>query len=145
MKSMLLHLAACAVLVVFVCGITACQTQTQPVQGPFAPLKQGTSLEETETLVLLDQPLQAMISVDSQRAGYNPEGRLVAEAIIRNNYGTSITIQAQTVFKDAGGFSSGDETAWQTLILQPNAQAAYKAAALNVASAKYTIRIRMER
>lgn len=140
MKKMITRVAVCLLLIPLLLGGMACRTQ-----GPYAPLKHGTSLEETESLVLLDKPLQKMVSVDSQRAGYTPDGRMVAEAVVRNNSSQTLNIQAQTVFKDGSGFSSGDETAWETLILQPNAQSTYRASALNKNSAKYTIRIRMER
>lgn len=140
MKDSMRKVLASLILTVFLLGGLACRTQ-----GPYEPLKRGVSLEETESLILLDKPLQKLISVDAQRAGYTPEGRIIAEAILRNNSNNTVNVQAQTVFKDDAGFSSGDETAWVTLILPPNGQSTYKAVALNEKSHQYSIRIRMER
>jgi hypothetical protein len=123
--------------------LTACAKKQIP-PGPYKALTQGT-LENTDTLVLLDAQLQGMISIEGQRAAYLPDGRLKAEANIRNMVGASNTIQVQTVFKDADNMSSGDETAWQNVILSPNAMQTYSATALNTKSARYTIRVRLPR
>jgi len=140
MKTNVQYAVMTLILIAFLLVGVGCQTQ-----GPYAPLKRGTSLEGTESLVLLDKPLQKLISVDAQRASYTTEGRIIAEAILRNNSDNAVNVQAQTVFKDDAGFSSGDETAWVTLILPPNGQSTYKAVALNERSQQYSIRIRMER
>ncbi len=119
--------------------LTACQT------GPYPAVKHGVGLEETESLVLLDRDLQKAISVDFQRARYTPDGRLIAEANIRNRLSANLNVQLQTVFKDSANVSSGDETTWQTLLLSPHATQTYAAAAMNTSSEKYTIRVRFER
>ena len=121
------------------CLLLACKT------GPYTAKAHPPVLEDTETLVLLDKPLQKNISVEGQRAGYTPEGRLVAEAKIRNLTKDNLSIQAQTIFKDDAGMSSGDESAWQTMLLNPNAMETYRATALNANSKKYTIRVRLTR
>lgn len=125
--------------------LTACAKKQIP-PGPYKALTyQPGTLENTDTLVLLDAPLQGMISVEGQRAAFLPDGRLKAEANIRNMLGASSTIQVQTVFKDADNMSTGDETAWQNVILSPNAMQTYSATALNAKSARYTIRVRLPR
>lgn len=130
---LLVALVACCVAVV------GCQ------RGPYPALKHGISLEETDTLVLLDKGLQKTISVDSQRAGYASDGRLTAEANVRNLCDSNQSIQVQTVFKDDSNFSSSDESAWQTIILSPFAMQTYSVTSMNASSSRYTIRIRFER
>jgi hypothetical protein len=49
------------------------------------------------------------------------------------------------VFKDAAGFSSGDETPWQTLILSEYATEAVRFTAMNAQARKYTVRVRQAR
>lgn len=117
--------------------------KTQP--GPYVATSHPPVLEDTETLVLLDQELQKTISVEGQRASYDTNGRLKAEAKIRNLTPNTYTVQVQTVFKDEAGMSSGDESAWRTLILNANAMETYSEVALNDKSDKYTIRIRRAR
>ncbi|MDE3084975.1 MAG: DUF1425 domain-containing protein, partial [Verrucomicrobiota bacterium] len=51
----------------------------------------------------------------------------------------------QCVFKDANGFSTGDETPWQTLILAENSTETVHFAAMNPAAKKFTIRVRQAR
>lgn len=131
----------CAATLTFV----SCATQPAREPGPYLATSHPPVLEDTETLILLDQSLRSSISVEGQRASYTPDSRLVAEAKIRNLVERAQEIQVQTVFKDNAGMSSGDETAWQTLILNPNAMETYRATALNDHSTKYTIRIRVAR
>jgi len=129
-----------SVMMIACCTLfTACET------GPYPALKHGIGLEETETLVLLDKELQKAISVDVQRSSYSPEGRLQAEANIRNRLDTNLNLQLQTMFKDSANISSGDETAWRTIILPPYATETYSAVAMNDRSDRYTIRVRLER
>jgi hypothetical protein len=88
--------------------------------GPFTP--QDTTrytLENTESFVLLDKPTQVSI--------------------------TCTGLQVNAVFKDEKGFSTGDETPFQTLILAENSTEAVRFTAMNTLAKKYTIRVRQAR
>lgn len=137
------HLALTALAGLVIVGCASAPSR-EPV-GPYQALTHSPVLEDSETLVLLDAGLQSRISVEGQRASFDGDGRLVAEAKIRNLTPANYSVQVQTVFKDEAGMSSGDESAWQTLLLNPNAMETYRCSALNAKSAKYTIRIRTTR
>lgn len=124
--------------------LIGCQS-SEPVPGPHQALDYPGELENTDTLVLLDRALQGMLSVEGQRASYTPEGRLFVQANLRNLLERPTQIQAQTVFRDDKGMSSGDESAWVTTILQPNSTETYSETALNNESTQYTIRVRLPR
>ncbi len=141
MKKTHTHLSISVVAVLLGAAVLAAGCKT----GPYAAKSRGPVLENTETLVLLDKPLVKSISVDNQRAGYTADGRMVAEATLRNMTKKMQNVQVQTVFKDETGLSQGDETAWKTVILNPNAMETYQATALNASSKKYTIRVRLAR
>ena len=118
---------------------TGCKT------GPYTASAVQPSPEDTESLVLLDKELVKQLSVQVQRAGFTSDGRLTAEANLRNLTKKTMSVQVQTVFKDAQGLSTGDETAWKTVILNPNAMETYQASALNTRSERYTVRVRKAR
>lgn len=125
--------------------LAGCATKQPPPPGPYAAPTVGGSLEQTETLVYLDQPLQNVLSVEGQRARYTSDSRLVAEANLRNLSNQPLSIQVQTVFKDEQNMASGDSSAWQTIMLNANATETYSTTALNAKSTRYTIRVRIPR
>lgn len=99
-------------------------------------------LENREKLVLLDARVQRSVTCSGIQERVLEDGRLEIAANIRNREGRRIQVQIGCVFKDANGFSTGDESPFQTLILTENAQEAVKFTSLNNLAKKYTIRIR---
>ena len=73
------------------------------------------------------------------------DGRLELVVNVRNRESRRIEVQIQCVFKDEQGFSSGDETPWQTLILTENTQEAVQFVSMNSKARKYTVRVRQAR
>jgi uncharacterized protein (DUF2141 family) len=74
-----------------------------------------------------------------------PDGRLQVACQIMNRENRRIQVQVQCVFKDAQGFSTGDETPWDNLILTENATETVKFTSLNNLAASYTVRVRQAR
>ena len=66
-------------------------------------------------------------------------------ANVKNRENRRIQVQANCVFKDDQGFSTGDETPFQTLILAENSTEAVHFTAMNTLAKKYTIRVRQAR
>jgi uncharacterized protein YcfL len=73
------------------------------------------------------------------------DGRLEVVANVKNRENRRIQVQINCVFKDAQGFSTGDETPWQTLILSEYATEAVRFTAMNTQAKKYTVRVRQAR
>ena len=116
---------------------------TQP--GPFAPLDTTKfTLENTEKFVLLDQPTQYSVTCTGLQES-TPNGRLEVVANVKNRESRRIQVQVNCVFKDEQGFSTGDETPWQTLILSENSTEAVRFIAMNTQARKYTVRVRQAR
>ena len=114
--------------------------------GPFAP--QDTTkytLENTDMFVLMDQRVQHSVTSTGIQQGRTEDGRLEVVANIKNRENRRIQVQVSCAFKDAQGFSTGDETPWQTLILGENATEAVRFTAMNDRAERYTIRVRQAR
>ncbi len=117
---------------------------TQP--GPFAPLDTTKfTLENTERFVLLDEPAQNSVTCTGLQQNLLADGRLEVVANVKNRESRRIQVQINCVFKDDQGFSTGDETPWQTLILSENSTEAVRFTAMNGQAKKYTVRVRQAR
>ncbi len=57
----------------------------------------------------------------------------------------SIEVQANCVFKDVNGMTTGDETPFQAVILTENATEQVKFVSMNDKAKRYTIRVRQAR
>ncbi len=114
--------------------------------GPFAPLDTTKfTLENTERFVLLDQPAQNSVTCTGLQQMTLADGRLEVVANVKNRESRRIQVQISCVFKDEQGFSTGDETPWQNLILSESATEAVRFTAMNPLAKKYTIRVRQAR
>lgn len=136
-KSTLLLPAALALAL-----LAGCATAT----GPFPPLDTTKyTLENTTDFVLLDQATQASVTCTGLQRRQLADGRLEVVANVKNREGRRIEVQINCVFKDEQGFSTGDETPFQTLILSEYATQAVPFTAMNASAKKYTIRVRQAR
>ncbi len=114
--------------------------------GPFRPLDTTKfTLENTDKFVLLDQPAQYSVTCTGLQERTLADGRLEVVANVKNRESRRIEVQINCVFKNEQGFSTNDETPFQTLILAENATEAVHFAAMNAAAKKYTIRVRQAR
>ena len=114
--------------------------------GPFAP--QDTTkftLENTDRFVLLDPPTQYSVTCTGLQERILGDGRLEVVANVKNRENRRIEVQINCVFKDDQGFSTGDETPFQTLILAEYATEAVRFTAANTAAKRYTVRVRQAR
>lgn len=136
----LVLLPLCAAALALFAGCVA-----QP--GPLPPLDTTKyTLENTDRFVVLDQPAQYSVTCTGlQERTRSEDGRLEVVANVKNREARRIQVQINCVFKDEQGFSTGDETPWQTLILSENATEAVRFTAMNPLAKKYTVRVRQAR
>lgn len=135
-----LTLGAAALVAV---GLTACK---HPETGALPP--QSTtkfSQETTEKFVLMDRGAQYSVTCSGLQETRLPDGRLRVVANVRNRENRRIQVQINCVFKDEQGFSTGDETPWQTLILTENGQESVAFESMNDKARRYTVRVRQAR
>lgn len=117
-----------------------------PEPGPFPPLDTTKfTLENTDKFVLLDQPAQVSVTCTGLQERLLADGRLEVVANVKNREARRIQVQINCVFKNDQGFSTGDETPFQTLILAENSTEAVSFTAMNPLAKKYTIRVRQAR
>lgn len=131
-------LSALALALIVLVPSTGCRTG-----GAYLP-KNATKYdyENQENVVLMDKYVRRSVTCSGLQERHGPDGRLEVSANMRNRESRRIEVQAQCVFKDSQGFSTGDETPWRTLILTENGQETVQFISLNDKAQRYTIRIR---
>ena len=133
-----------AILILGAAALAFAGCQTEP--GPHLP--QDTTkytLESTERFVLMDKYVQRSVTCTGLQEGVSADGRIEVAANIKNREARRIQVQVSCAFKNAQGFSSGDETPWQTLILGENATETVRFTAMNPQAQRYTVRVRQAR
>jgi uncharacterized protein YcfL len=117
---------------------------TEP--GPFTP--QDTTkytVENTEKFVLLDKATQHSITCTGLQERTLPDGRYEVVANVKNRENRRLQVQIGCVFKDEQGFTTGDESPYQTLILAENSTEAVRFTSMNALAKRYTVRVRQAR
>ena len=117
------------------------------VGGAYQPVNTTKyDLENHYPVVLMDKRVEHSITIAGIEQGtVPPDQRLRVEANFRNRVNHRIEMQVICVFKDAHGFSTGDETPWQTLIMTEHAQESVSFVAMNPQGKCATIRVRQAR
>ncbi len=138
-KSILSFLAAGGAVLL----VAGCSTHDQ---GPYLPEGVKTpAYEGREPVVLMDPGVQYSVTCVSLQEKILPDGRLEVIAHLRNRENRRIEVQANCVFKDQNGFSTGDETPFTMVILTENATEDARFVSMNNLAKKYTIRVRQAR
>ena len=134
-------LSLIVLLVVGFGGLTGCRTE-----GGFKPINTAKyDYENHEPFVLMDRSVQRSVTVAGIQETVKEDGRLEVVANIRNRVNRRIQVQISCVFKNANGFSTGDETPWNSLILTEAEQQSVSFTSANPKAQKYPIRVRQAR
>jgi uncharacterized protein YcfL len=123
-----------------------CKSSPPHDKGPYLPQASPIpAYENTQPVVLLDPGVQYSVTAASYFARTLEDGRLEVTVSLRNREGRRIEVQANCVFKDANGVSTGDETPFETVILTENATEQVKFVSMNDKAKRYTVRVRQAR
>ena len=120
---------------------SGCQTD----HGAYAPINTNVNnLEDSARFVALDKGVQESVTCPGLQEARLQDGRMQVTANLRNMLNRRIQVQANCVFKDAQGFVVED-TPFQNLFLDENAQEGVKFVSINDKAQRYTIRVRQAR
>jgi hypothetical protein len=124
--------------------VTGCQSTYD--KGPYLSEPSKTPhYEGSERFVLLDPGVQYSVNLATYMERTLDDGRLEVIAHLRNRENRRIEVQAQCVFKDALGNTTGDETPFQTVILTENSTEQVRFVSSNDQAKRYTVRVRQAR
>ena len=115
-------------------------------KGPYLPQNSKTPPHESkEPVVLMDPGVQYSVTHSGFQEVVLQDGRLEVTVHLRNRENRRIEVQANCVFKDQNGYSTSDETPWQTVILTENGTEDVKFVSANAQARKATVRVRQAR
>jgi len=103
------------------------------------------SIENTGKFALFDPGVRATITCTGLQERVGDGGKLEVVANIKNLTNKPVQVQVRCIFKDLDGFTTGDETAWQTLALADDGTEAVGFTAANLRAHKYTVIVRSAR
>ena len=136
MKHILILIALVAPL-----ALTACKSK-----GPDIPVSQQEALERSKAPVnLLNTDLKGKVASDFSEITTNDQGHSVVAVNLRNRTSDRLHIQARAVFKDEQGISTGDETAWKSLFLEPQQSTTYRATSTSPGAELATVEVRKQK
>ncbi len=143
MKKLFLLFLAANAAVWFACG---CASSSSHDQGPYLPqVSTAPPHENQEPVVLMDPGVQYSVTCTGLQEQPLPDGRLQVIAKLRNREDRRIEVQADCVFKDLNGFSTGDQTPYRTVMLTENGTEDLTFVSMNDKARTYTIHIRQAR
>ena len=141
MNMNLLKLALLAPAFALVAGCASSSHDT----GAYLPQNATVNnVEDSAKFVLLDQAAQYSVTCPGIQETRLSDGRLQVLANLRNREARRIQVQVNCVFKDAQGFVV-EETPFQNVFLDENAQEGVKFASAGDKAQRYTIRVRQAR
>ncbi len=137
------NLLALAFLTPALALFTGCKTSHDT--GAYAPVNTTVNnLEDSAKFVLLDKGAQYSVTCSGLQETRLADNRLQVMANLRNRENRRLQIQVNCVFKDAQGFVVED-TPFQTVFLDENAQEGVRFVSGNEKAQRYTIRVREAR
>jgi len=115
-------------------------------KGPYLPQTSKTPAHENrEPVVLMDPGVQYSVTCSGVQEKDLEDGRLQVTVRLRNRENRRIEVQANCIFKDLAGTSTGDETPFATVILTENGTEEVKFVSINNLAKRYTVRVRQAR
>ena len=126
----ILTLSACLAILLSGCG---------------APTARQSAISNNSKFVALGSLGSRIVQCTALQENTLPDGRLEVRANILNLVNKRVDLQINCIFKDAQGFSTDDETPFQTMILDETAQETITFTSLNTNAKDYTVRVRLAR
>ena len=121
-------------------------TGETPIRVLLVDLDNGFLGRAVESQLRLDGGLELIRKPGDRGIGEETARKAVVDGEFRYICAPAlIDLRKAALFKDAQGFSTGDETPWQTLILSEYATEAVRFTAMNNQAKKYTVRVRQAR
>jgi hypothetical protein len=122
--------------------LAGCAT-TPPQAAPAAATR--FTIGDTDKVAPVDAAAAAALDCTGLQERALGDGRLEVVAVIRNRTAQRVEARVRCVFKDSQGLPIGDETPWQTLVLEGNSAEAVRFAARTSAAARYAVAVKLER
>lgn len=110
-------------------------------RGPH-PARGEADPEAGEHAMVMDDYAEDNVSVTGQKLERLPDGRSRVVARVYNRREEMLSLHVQVDFKSADGFSTGDTTNWELILIGPQETYTLRVPSLATDVASYTLRMR---
>ncbi|MCW5548964.1 MAG: hypothetical protein KIT44_08370 [Opitutaceae bacterium] len=123
-------------------GLAGCATVPAERPPADAAASAGVVAEKYQPL---DRPVREAVECFALHERVLPDGRLEVVAVMRNLTAAPVKLQLNCVFKDAQGFSIGDETPFQSATVFPGVNESVRFTSAGATARSFTVRARLAR
>lgn len=123
-------------------GLSALALMMTGCPSPYAARGGGVGVEATKQIVIMDRDLYWPLKIVTSKAEREADGRLRVTVAMKNDLKQPLALQVQTVFKDASGTSTGDETNWEPIVIPGGATDTHRVVSGNAEADDFVVRIR---
>ena len=109
--------------------------------GP-APIQTARGVDSADHIITLDKAAWKLVALDSHRVERLEDGRLQIRLEVANLSSLDLEIQIQTIFRDAGGALTGEETPLEMIVLPGGGVKIYEVTSLQPGPSTFTVQIK---
>lgn len=110
-------------------------------KGP-KPLKAWKAVGKSENIVAMDKAAHMLVAVQTKGVGRTADGRLELRLELANLGDQDFPVQVQTLFRDASGVPTGDDTPFEVVVLPGGGSTVYETSSLTAAAKTFTVQVR---
>ncbi len=110
-------------------------------KGP-QPLQAWKAVGESENIVAMDKAAHMLVAVQTKGVGRTADGRLELRLELANLGDQDFPVQVQTLFRDASGVPTGDDTPFEVVVLPGGGSTVYETSSLTAAAKTFTVQVR---
>ena len=125
------HVPVVAALLLVACGW----------HGPQA-LQTWPGIDQNDDVVALDKAAWKLVAVQALQTDKTDDGRLHVKFELANLSSIDLAVQVQTLFRDTTGMLTGDETAFEMVVLPGGGSKLYEATSLKTTAASFTVQVK---
>lgn len=112
-----------------------------PWQGP-KPLQAWKAAGTADDVVALDKAAHTLVAVQTRSVQRTPDGRMAVRLELANLSDQDLTVQVQTLFRDAKGVPTGEDTPFEAVVLPGMGSTLYETASLGTDAQSFTVQVK---
>lgn len=110
-------------------------------KGP-QPLQAWKAVGESPDIVAMDRAVHMLVAVQTKGVTRTDDGRLQVRLELANLGDEDFPVQVQTLFRDAQGVPTGDDTPFEVVVLPGGGSTVYQTSSLTAAAKSFTVQVR---
>ena len=110
-------------------------------QGP-KPLQAWKAAGQSDDVVALDKAAHTLVAVQTRAVERTSDGRMSVRLELANLSDKDLTVQVQTLFRDAKGVPTGEDTPFEAVLLPGMGSSLYETSSLRPDAQAFTVQVK---